>query len=140
MFHQLEGLVIEKDVNMGMLKNLVINFIKCFFERDDIEIRFRPSFFPFTVPSAEVDIKMKEKDKWLEVLGCGMIHPNVLRNVKIDSDKYQGFAFGFGIDRMAMLKYGIDDLRKFFEGDLPWLDHYGFDFYDIPSIARGLSR
>lgn len=140
MFHQIEGLVIDKDITMANLKFIIIDFIKSFFERDNIEIRFRPSFFPFTEPSAEVDIKMGENDNWLEVLGCGMVHPNVLKNVKIDPERYQGFAFGMGVERLAMLKYGINDLRKFFEGDKRWLDHYNFQYFDIPSLAGGLTR
>jgi phenylalanyl-tRNA synthetase alpha chain len=140
MFHQIEGLVIDKNINMGYLKYVISEFIKDFFEQANIEMRFRPSFFPFTEPSAEVDIKMKNSDRWLEVLGCGMVHPNVLKNVKIDSEQYQGFAFGLGIERFAMLKYGIKDLRQFFEGDIRWLKHYNFSAFDIPSLAGGLTR
>ncbi len=140
MFHQIEGLVVDKGINMGHLKYLIIDFINNFFEKPDVEIRFRPSFFPFTEPSAEVDIKMPKSDKWLEVLGCGMIHPNVLKNVGIDPEEYQGFAFGLGLERFAMLKYGINDLRKFFEGDKRWLDHYNFKYFDIPTLAGGLTR
>ncbi|XVN42925.1 MAG: phenylalanine--tRNA ligase subunit alpha [Candidatus Rickettsia vulgarisii] len=140
MFHQIEGLIIDKNINMGHLKYVIIEFIREFFEQSNIEVRFRPSFFPFTEPSAEVDIKMKGSDKWLEVLGCGMVHPNVLKNVGIDNEKYQGFAFGLGIERFAMLKYGIKDLRQFFEGDVRWLKHYNFAAFDIPSLAGGSTR
>lgn len=140
MFHQIEGLVVDKGINMGHLKYVIIDSIKTFFERDNIEIRFRPSFFPFTEPSAEVDIRMDVNDPWLEVLGCGMVHPNVLKNVDIDTEEYRGFAFGMGLERFAMLKYGIKDLRKFFEGDKRWLDHYNFRYFDIPTLAGGLTR
>ena len=149
MFHQVEGLHIDKNINMGHLKGCLDYFIKSFFEVKKIKMRFRPSHFPFTEPSAEVDIGYKikdgkivigEGDKWLEILGCGMVHPNVLKNVKINPDKYQGYAFGIGIDRLGMLKYGINDLRSFFESDYRWLDHFGFDPLDVPSNYRGLSR
>ncbi len=149
MFHQLEGLHIDKDINMGHLKGCLNYFIKEFFEVDKIKMRFRPSHFPFTEPSAEVDIGYRmennkiiigEGDKWLEILGCGMVHPNVLKNCKVDPTKFQGFAFGIGIDRLAMLKYGINDLRSFFECDYRWLNHYGFDPLDVPTNYRGLSR
>ena len=149
MFHQVEGLHIDKNLNMGHLKGCLNYFIKEFFEVDKIKMRFRPSHFPFTEPSAEVDIGYEVKDgkivigegnKWLEILGCGMVHPNVLKNVKVDTLKYQGYAFGIGIDRMAMLKYGINDLRAFFETDYRWLNHFGFDPLDVPSSYRGLSR
>lgn len=149
MFHQVEGLHIDKNLNMGHLKGCLNYFIKEFFEVDKIKMRFRPSHFPFTEPSAEVDIGYEVKDgkifigegnKWLEILGCGMVHPNVLKNVKVDTIKYQGYAFGIGIDRLAMLKYGINDLRSFFETDYRWLNHFGFDPLDIPSSYRGLSR
>ncbi len=139
MFHQIEGLVIDKDINMGHLKYVIIDFIRSFFEKDDIEVQFRPSFFPFTEPSAEVDIRMNKNDKWLEVLGCGMVHPKVLTNVGVNPLEYQGFAFGIGIDRFAMLKYGIKDLRQFFEGDVRWLNHYNFSAFDIPSLVGGLT-
>lgn len=139
MFHQIEVLMIDKGVNMGNLKYLIQEFITQFFERDDIDVRFRPSFFPFTEPSAEVDIRMKGSDKWLEVFGCGMVHPKVLANVNID-DQYQGFALGMGIERFAMLKYGIEDLRQMFDGDKRWLDHYSFSAFDIPSFGGGLTR
>ena len=149
MFHQIEGLHIDKDINMGHLKGCLNYFIKEFFEVKQIKMRFRPSHFPFTEPSAEVDIGYKikngkivigEGNKWLEILGCGMVHPNVLKNVKIDPNKFQGYAFGIGIDRLAMLKYGINDLRAFFDSDYRWLNHYGFDPLDVPSSYRGLSR
>ena len=149
MFHQLEGLHIDKDINMGHLKGCLNYFIKEFFEVKKIKMRFRPSHFPFTEPSAEVDIGYDLKDgkivigegnKWLEILGCGMVHPNVLINSKVDPSKYQGFAFGIGIDRLAMLKYGIKDLRSFFESNYKWLNHYGFDPVDVPTNYRGLSR
>ena len=149
MFHQLEGLHIDKNITMGHLKGCLDYFIKEFFEVKNIKMRFRPSHFPFTEPSAEVDIGYRlengrivigEGDKWLEILGCGMVHPNVLRNVKVDPKHYQGFAFGMGIDRLAMLKYGINDLRAFFENDYRWLSHFGFDPLDVPTNYRGLSK
>ena len=149
MFHQVEGLHIDKNINMGHLKGCLNYFIKEFFEVDKIKMRFRPSHFPFTEPSAEVDIgyEMKdgkiiigEGDQWLEILGCGMVHPNVLKNVKVDPTKFQGYAFGIGIDRLAMLKYGINDLRAFFDCDYRWLNHFGFDPLDVPTNYRGLSR
>ena len=149
MFHQLEGLHIDKNITMSHLKGCLDYFIKEFFEVKNLKMRFRPSYFPFTEPSAEVDIGYRiengrivigEGDKWLEILGCGMVHPNVLRNVKVDPNKYQGFAFGMGIDRLAMLKYGINDLRSFFESDFRWLSHFGFDPLDVPTNYRGLSR
>ncbi len=149
MFHQLEGLHVDKDINMGHLKGCLNYFIKEFFEVEKLKMRFRPSHFPFTEPSVEVDIGydlkdgeiiIGEGDKWLEILGCGMVHPNVLINSKVDPSKYQGFAFGIGIDRLAMLKYGIKDLRSFFECNYKWLNHYGFDPVDVPTNYRGLSR
>tara|TARA_B100000902_G_scaffold307668_1_gene296582 strand:+ start:242 stop:1309 length:1068 start_codon:yes stop_codon:yes gene_type:complete len=149
MFHQVEGLHIDKDINMGHLKGCLNYFIKEFFEIEKIKMRFRPSHFPFTEPSAEVDIGYElkdgkiiigEGDKWLEILGCGMVHPNVLKNVKVDPIKFQGYAFGIGIDRLAMLKYGINDLRAFFDCDYRWLNHFGFDPLDVPTNYRGLSR
>ena len=149
MFHQVEGLHIDKDINMGHLKGCLNYFIKEFFEVDKIKMRFRPSHFPFTEPSAEVDIGYEIKDgkiiigegnQWLEILGCGMVHPNVLKNVKVDPAKFQGYAFGIGIDRLAMLKYGINDLRAFFDCDYRWLNHFGFDPLDVPTNYRGLSR
>ncbi len=149
MFHQLEGLHIDKNITMGHLKGCLNYFIKEFFEIKNVKMRFRPSHFPFTEPSAEVDIGYRlenerivigEGNEWLEILGCGMVHPNVLKNVKIDSKKFQGFAFGMGIDRLAMLKYGINDLRSFFETDYRWLNHFGFDPLDVPTNYRGLSK
>ena len=149
MFHQVEGLHIDKDINMGHLKGCLNYFIKEFFEVKKIKMRFRPSHFPFTEPSAEVDIGYEIKDgkiiigegnRWLEILGCGMVHPNVLKNVKVDPKKFQGYAFGIGIDRLAMLKYGINDLRAFFDCDYRWLNHFGFDPLDVPTNYRGLSR
>ena len=149
MFHQVEGLHIDKDINMGHLKGCLNYFIKEFFEVDNIKMRFRPSHFPFTEPSAEVDIGYEIKDgkivigdgdKWLEVLGCGMVHPNVLKNVNINPNEFQGYAFGIGIDRLAMLKCGINDLRAFFDCDYRWLTHFGFDPTDVPTNYRGLSR
>ena len=149
MFHQVEGLHIDKNINMGHLKGCLNYFIKEFFEVDKIKMRFRPSHFPFTEPSAEVDIGYEMKDgkiiigegnQWLEILGCGMVHPNVLKNVKVNSSKFQGYAFGIGIDRLAMLKYGINDLRAFFDCDYRWLNHFGFDPLDVPTNYRGLSR
>jgi len=149
MFHQVEGLHIDKNINMGHLKGCLNYFIKEFFEVDKIKMRFRPSHFPFTEPSAEVDIGYEmsngkfiigEGDQWLEILGCGMVHPNVLKNVKVDPAKFQGYAFGIGIDRLAMLKYGINDLRAFFDCDYRWLNHFGFDPLDVPTNYRGLSR
>jgi len=136
MFHQFEGFVVDENVNMGHLKWTLENFLEKFFEVKNVELRFRPSFFPFTEPSAEVDInyslengriKIGKGDKFMEILGCGMIHPNVLKNCNIDPTKYQGFAFGIGIERLAMLKYGITDLRMFFENDVRFLKHYGFN-------------
>lgn len=140
MFHQIEGLYVDKEVNLGQLKYTIIESIKHFFETDNMEFRFRSSFFPFTEPSFEVDIKMPGSDKWLEVLGCGMIHPNVLKNADIDPEEFNGFAFGMGIERFAMLKYGIKDLRQFFESDLRWIKHYSFSANDIPSRLGGLTR
>ena len=149
MFHQLEGLHIDKNITMGHLKGCLDYFIKEFFEVKNVKMRFRPSHFPFTEPSAEVDIGYRvengkiiigEGDQWLEILGCGMVHPNVLKNVKVDPTKFQGYAFGIGIDRLAMLKYGINDLRAFFDCDYRWINHFGFDPLDVPSNYRGLSR
>jgi phenylalanyl-tRNA synthetase alpha chain len=148
MFHQVEGLVIDKGSHLGHLKWILQEFCKAFFEVDHINMRFRPSFFPFTEPSLEVDIQCRrdkgeirfgEGDDWLEILGCGMVHPNVLRACGIDPDVYQGFAWGMGIDRIAMLKYGISDLRQLFENDVRWLAHYGFKPLDVPTLAGGLS-
>jgi len=149
MFHQVEGLMIDRRTHMGHLKGCLTDFVRAFFERDDIPVRFRPSYFPFTEPSAEMDIGCRrsagelivgEGDDWLEILGCGMVHPNVLRAVDVDPEVWQGFAFGMGIDRVAMLKYGIPDLRTFFEADLRWLRHYGFSALDVPTTWGGLSR
>lgn len=148
MFHQMEGLYIDKDVNMGHLKGCLTDFVRSFFKLDDLPVRFRPSFFPFVEPGAEVDIGYfkkpdggiklgkapeGEEQKWMEVLGCGMVHPNVLKNCNVDPEEYQGFAFGMGIERLTMLKYGIPDLRTFFECDTRWLAHYGFDPLDRPN-------
>jgi phenylalanyl-tRNA synthetase alpha chain len=149
MFHQVEGLMIDKATHFGHLKGCLIDFVRAFFEVDDVPVRFRPSFFPFTEPSAEVDIGCSREGGelrigrgagWLEILGCGMVHPNVLKNCGIDPEEYQGFAFGIGIERLAMLKYGIPDLRTFFEGDVRWLKHYGFQPQDVPTLAGGLAR
>lgn len=148
MFHQVEGLVIDKGSHLGHLKWILAEFCKAFFEVEQVKMRFRPSFFPFTEPSLEVDIQCRrdkgeirfgEGEDWLEILGCGMVHPNVLRNCGIDPDVYQGFAWGMGIDRIAMLKYGMPDLRAFFEADVRWLDYYGFRPLDFPTLAGGLS-
>ena len=148
MFHQVEGLVIDRTANLGHLKWVLQEFLRAFFEVDEVKMRFRPSFFPFTEPSMEVDIQCRrgngeirfgEGDDWLEILGCGMVHPNVLTNCGIDPAIYQGFAWGIGIDRIAMLKYGMPDLRAFFESDIRWLRHYGFRPLDIPSLIGGLT-
>ena len=148
MFHQVEGLVIDQESNMSHLKGCLEIFLKTFFETDKLNMRFRPSHFPFTEPSAEVDIGFTKKgnqliigegEDWLEILGCGMVHPNVLENVNINSNEYQGYAFGMGIERLAMLKYGISDLRTFFDSDLRWNKHYGFSPLNIPSIIGDLS-
>jgi phenylalanyl-tRNA synthetase alpha chain len=148
MFHQVEGLVIDKGSHLGHLKWILEEFCKAFFEVDQVKMRFRPSFFPFTEPSLEVDIQCRrdkgeirfgEGEDWLEILGCGMVHPNVLRNCGLDPDDYQGFAWGLGIDRIAMLKYGMPDLRAFFDADVRWLAHYGFRPLDFPTLAGGLS-
>lgn len=148
MFHQVEGLVIEKAAHFGHMKWILEEFCKAFFEVESVRMRFRPSFFPFTEPSAEVDIQCSRKggeirfgegDDWLEILGCGMVHPNVLKNCGLDPDVYQGFAWGMGIDRIAMLKYGMPDLRPFFEADIRWLSHYGFRPLDLPTLTGGLS-
>ncbi len=147
MFHQIEGLVIDKEINMGHLRGCISEFLRVFFELENVPVRFRPSFFPFTEPSAEIDIgcaRSKESLKigagsdWLEIGGCGMVHPNVLKNCNIDPNEWQGFAFGMGIERLAMLKYGIPDLRTFFESDARWLQHYGFDPLHIPNLVSGL--
>ena len=147
MFHQIEGLVIDKGITLGHLKWTLETFLKAFFERDDIVIRLRPSYFPFTEPSAEIDIGWSmEKGRrvvggsegWMEVLGSGMVHPRVITACGLDPDEWQGFAFGTGVDRLAMLKYGMDDLRPFFEGDLRWLRHYGFSSLDVPTLSGGI--
>ena len=149
MFHQYEGMCIDKDISMANLKWTLEEFCRAFFQVDDIELRFRASHFPFTEPSAEVDIrcswaggqlKIGEGDDWMEILGSGMVHPKVLAAGGVDTDVYQGFAFGMGIDRLAMLKYGIPDLRAFFDSDLRWLRHYGFASLDAPNLHGGISR
>jgi phenylalanyl-tRNA synthetase alpha chain len=146
MFHQVEGLVIERTTHMGHLKGCLIEFLRAFFGLDELPVRFRPSYFPFTEPSAEVDIGCSRQGgeliigaggDWLEILGSGMVHPQVLRNCGIDPSEFQGFAFGMGIERVAMLKYGIPDVRAFYDSDLRWLRHYGFLPLDIPSLVRG---
>jgi phenylalanyl-tRNA synthetase alpha chain len=148
MFHQVEGIVIDTEANIAHMKWILVEFCKAFFEVDQVKMRFRPSFFPFTEPSVEVDIQCSRKggeirfgegEDWLEILGCGMVHPNVLRNCGLDPDKVQGFAWGMGIDRIAMLKYGMPDLRPFFEADVRWLNHYGFRPLDLPSLLGGLT-
>jgi phenylalanyl-tRNA synthetase alpha chain len=148
MFHQVEGLVIDKGSNLGHLKWILEESMKAFFEVDQVKMRFRPSYFPFTEPSLEVDIQCRieknevrfgEGSDWMEILGCGMVHPNVLRNCGLDPEEYQGFAWGMGIDRIAMLKYGMPDLRDFFAADVRWLSHYGFRPLDLPTLAGGLS-
>jgi phenylalanyl-tRNA synthetase alpha chain len=149
MFHQLEGLVVDKKANIANLKWVLEEFCKSFFEVDNVNMRFRPSFFPFTEPSLEVDIqcdrsgnevKFGEGNDWMEILGCGMVHPNVLRSGGLDPDVYQGFAWGIGIDRIAMLKYGMPDLRAFFDADARWMKHYGFRPLDMPTLFGGLSQ
>ena len=149
MFGQVEGLVIDKKIHMGHLKGCLLDFLKAYFKSDNIKMQLRPSYFPFTEPSAEVDIqcdrsggqlKIGTGSDWLEILGSGMVHPRVLENCGIDPNEYQGFAFGMGLERIAMLKYGIPDLRTFFDADTRWLNHYGFDPLDIPSAVGGLSR
>jgi phenylalanyl-tRNA synthetase alpha chain len=146
MFHQVEGLVIDRTTHMGHLKGCLIEFLRAYFALDDLPVRFRPSYFPFTEPSAEVDIGCSRQGgelrigaggDWLEILGSGMVHPRVLKNCGIDPSEYQGFAFGMGIERVAMLKYGIPDVRAFYDSDLRWLRHYGFLPLDVPSLVRG---
>ncbi|MEQ8602795.1 MAG: phenylalanine--tRNA ligase subunit alpha [Marivibrio sp.] len=148
MFHQVEGLVVDKKTHFGHLKGCLQDFCSAYFEVEDVPLRFRPSYFPFTEPSAEVDIGCSRKggeltigagDDWLEILGCGMVHPKVLAMSGIDPEEYQGFAFGMGIERIAMLKYGIPDLRTFFDADVRWLDHYGFAPLEAPTLIRGLT-
>ena len=147
MFHQIEGLVIDRDITLGHLKWTLETFLKAFFERDDVVLRMRPSYFPFTEPSAEVDVGWSmEKGRrvvggcegWMEVLGSGMVHPRVIAACGLDPEEWQGFAFGTGVDRLAMLKYGMDDLRAFFDGDMRWLRHYGFRFLDVPTLSAGV--
>ncbi len=148
MFHQVEGLAIDRDISMANLKWVLEEFCRAFFEVEEVELRFRASHFPFTEPSAEVDLrcswqdgqlKVGEGDDWMEILGSGMVHPKVLKAAGVDPDQWQGFAFGIGIDRLAMLKYGIPDLRAFFDSDLRWLRHYGFAPLDVPTMRAGLS-
>ncbi|MDG1286740.1 MAG: phenylalanine--tRNA ligase subunit alpha [Rickettsiales bacterium] len=145
MFHQVEGIAIDKGIHMGHLKGMLIAFLESFFGVKDLPIRFRPSYFPFTEPSAEVDIGCTRKggsleigsgDDWLEILGCGMVHPNVLKSCDLDPEEWQGFAFGMGVERLAMLKYGITDLRTFFDGDIRWLEHYGFTAKKLTEMRR----
>lgn len=152
MFHQIEGLVIDKGITLGHLKWTLETFLKAFFERDDIVLRLRPSYFPFTEPSAEVDMGFTwqngkrvigggggaNEGGWMELLGSGMVHPKVIAACGLDPDEWQGFAFGCGIDRLAMLKYGMDDLRAFFDGDIRWLKHYGFSVLDVPTLSQGV--
>ena len=147
MFHQIEGLVIDRAIHMGHLKWTLETFLKAFFERDDIVLRLRPSYFPFTEPSAEVDVGYSQEkgrrvvggsDGWMEVLGSGMVHPKVIAAAGLDPDEWQGFAFGTGVDRLAMLKYGMDDLRAFFDGDIRWLKHYGFNALSVPTLSQGV--
>ena len=149
MFHQVEGLVVDDRATLANLKWVLEEFCKAFFEVPHVGMRFRPSFFPFTSPSLEVDIQCRrsggeirfgEGEDWLEILGCGMVHPNVLSNCGIDPEAYQGFAWGMGVDRVAMLKYGLPDLRDFFDADLRWINHYGFKPLDIPTLAGGIER
>jgi phenylalanyl-tRNA synthetase alpha chain len=147
MFHQVEGLVIDRGIHLGHLKWTLETFLRAYFERDDIVLRLRPSYFPFTEPSAEVDVGYTVKngrrilggsDHWMELLGSGMVHPKVIEACGLDPDEWQGFAFGCGIDRLAMLKYGMDDLRAFFDGDIRWLRHYGFNALDVPTLSGGV--
>jgi len=147
MFHQVEGLVIDRGITLGHLKWTLETVLKAFFERDDIVLRLRPSYFPFTEPSAEVDVGWSTvkgrrvlggSEGWMELLGSGMVHPRVLENAGLDPAEWQGFAFGVGVDRLAMLKYGMDDLRPFFEGDARWLKHYGFSAFDVPTLSGGV--
>ena len=147
MFHQIEGLVIDRGITLGHLKWTLETFLKAFFERDDVVIRMRPSYFPFVEPGAEIDVGWSTekgrrvvggREGWMEVLGSGMVHPKVLANCGLDPDEWQGFAFGTGVDRLAMLKYGMDDLRAFFDGDIRWLKHYGFRALDVPTLSGGV--
>ncbi len=146
MFHQVEGLLVDETTHMGHLKGCLIDFLRAYFDVEDLPVRFRPSYFPFTEPSAEVDIgctraggefRIGHGDDWLEILGCGMVNPAVLENCGIDAARYQGFAFGMGLERITMLKYGIADLRTFYDSDLRWLRYYGFAALDVPSLAQG---
>ena len=143
MFHQIEGLVIDEKTNLANLKSVLVEFFKLFFETDDVAVRFRPSYFPFTEPSYEMDLggvmARNIGKEWLELLGCGIVDPRVLQNCGIDPEKYQGFAFGIGLDRLAMMKYGIKDLRPMFEADMKWIKHYGFLPLDEPTVTSGLS-
>jgi phenylalanyl-tRNA synthetase alpha chain len=142
MFHQIEGLVIDESTHLGHLKWCLEEFCKAFFEVDEVKMRFRASHFPFTEPSMEVDLDaaaIGKPGRWLEILGSGMVHPNVIRNCGLDPEKYQGFAFGMGLDRITMLKYGVPDLRDMFSADLRWMKHYGFLAVDVPTLAGGLS-
>ena len=152
MFHQVEGLVIDRDIHLGHLKWTLETFLKAFFEREDIVLRLRPSYFPFTEPSVEVDVGFAIENRrrvlggsgdapghgWMELLGSGMVNRRVIEMSGLDPDKWQGFAFGVGVDRLAMLKYGMDDLRAFFDGDVRWLRHYGFSFLDQPTLSAGV--
>lgn len=147
MFHQIEGLVIDEVSNMADLKGTLMALMRAYFEVDDVDVRFRPHHFPFTEPSAEMDVRcdrsggrivIGQGQDWLEILGCGMVHPNVLRNCGIDPDVHQGYAFGIGVDRLAMLKYGMPDLRDMFAADTRWLKHYGFSPFLVPNLAAGL--
>jgi phenylalanyl-tRNA synthetase alpha chain len=147
MFHQIEGLVIDRGIHMGHLKWTLMTFLRAFFEREDVAIRMFPSYFPFTEPSADVQVGwtwengrrvIGGSENWMEVLGSGMVHPKVIANCGLDPDEWQGFAFGTGVDRLAMLKYGMDDLRAFFDGDLRWLKHYGFRALDVPTLSGGV--
>ena len=143
MFHQIEGLVIDEKTNLANLKSVLVEFLKLFFETDDVKVRFRPSYFPFTEPSYEMDLggvmARNIGKEWIELLGCGIVDPRVLKNCGIDPEKYQGFAFGIGLDRLAMMKYGIKDLRPMFEADMKWIKHYGFLPTDVPTVTSGLS-
>jgi phenylalanyl-tRNA synthetase alpha chain len=148
MFHQVEGLVLDEESHVGHMKWVLEEFLKAFFEIETVEMRFRPSFFPFTEPSMEVDIRCQrvgneirlgQGETWLEILGCGMVHPNVIRHGGLDPEKIQGFAWGMGIDRIAMLKFGMSDLRAFFDADIRWLEHYGFRPIDMPTLLGGLT-
>ena len=142
-FHQIEGFVVDEKANLANLKSVLVEFFKLFFETDDVQVRFRPSYFPFTEPSYEMDLggvlARNIGKEWIELLGCGVVDPRVLQNCGIDPDKYQGFAFGVGLDRLAMMKYGIPDLRPMFEADMKWIKHYGFVPLDIPTVTSGLS-